>query len=229
MQRKSLSNKKCGNNLTASLSIQWPVGIQGNKGHPKVIDTGQKSTQSDSGLWKVVMPHIWEIWHIPRFADCSFREQFLFLPRVQIPSLTLDFAPTCAEVESKALATHHRAGWVLYLPNHRPPVWKNGVLSSNFSPLPREQQALWHPGSLGFSVPLWYLTCQLRISAGTLRCYCDIIIIIAGKWAKDSGLSRCFLLGLATGVCLHVFCWHNLVWAHCKCPPFTFGIHWTHH
>lgn len=27
--------------------------------------------------------------------------------------------------------------------------------------------------------------------SGTLRCYSDIIIV-TGKWAKDSGLSRCF-------------------------------------
>lgn len=151
------------------------------------------------------------MWHIPRFADCSPREQLLFLTCVQIPSFILDLAPACTEVESKALAKGHREGLVLYLPNHRSLGWKKGVASSSLSPLPREQQALWHPDSLVLSVYLWYLTCQLCISAGTLKCYCDIIIITAGKWGKDSGLCRGFLLGLTTGNCLHVFCCHNLV------------------
>lgn len=228
MRRKSLSNKKCGKNVTASLSIWWPVGIQGNKGHPKAIDTGQKSTQSNSSMWRVAMPSIWQMWHIPRLAICNSRKQLLILPHVQIPSFTLDLAPSCAEVESKALAKGHRAGLALYLLNHLPLGWKKGVFSSNLSAL-RVSSTLACRQTYFFSISLWYLTCQLCISAGTLRCYCDIIIIITSKWAKDSGLSRCFLLGLATRICLHVFCCCNLVWARCKCPLFTFGIHRAHH
>lgn len=58
--RKSLSNKKCGTNFTTSSTIEWPVGIQ-DKRHPEIIDTGEKSTRSDSGM--AVMPHIWDTVH----------------------------------------------------------------------------------------------------------------------------------------------------------------------
>lgn len=53
--KESLSNKKCGTNFTTSSTIEWPVGIQ-DKRHPEIIDTGEKSTRSDSGM--AVMPHI---------------------------------------------------------------------------------------------------------------------------------------------------------------------------
>lgn len=124
-----------------------------------------------------------------------------FSPHVHIPLFTLGPASACAKVESKILAEGLRAGFILYLPNHWPLRLKGrGWLFPTSFLFSRMQQALWKPGRLGFSICLWYLTCQLCISTGNLRCYCDIIIIITGKWAKDSWLSRGFLLGLVTGI-----------------------------
>ena len=64
--------------------------------------------------------HLRDVAH-PQICRLQLQRETLFLPRVQIPSLTLDLAPVCAEVESKALAKGHKAGLVLYVPNHRLP------------------------------------------------------------------------------------------------------------
>lgn len=96
---ESLSNKKHGTNSTTSLSMEWLVGIQ-EKRHPEIIDTGEKSTRSDTAMED--MPH-WHLRDMVHTQICRLKLQSAIL----ISPLMFRFP--CSpwvlfEVESKALA-----------------------------------------------------------------------------------------------------------------------------
>lgn len=197
--------------------------------------TRQKASWDNWYRWKEHREWQWHGRHALHLRDmvhtqiCRLQLQnnSYFSPHLQIPLFTLGSVSACVGWEQSP-------GW---RPQGRfhpslPQPWAPGVermgwlfpTSVLFS---RMQQALWKPGRLGLSISLWYLTCQLCISAGNSKCNCDIIIIITGKWAKDAWQRFPLQFGHCHPLC--VFCCHNLAWARHKCPEFIFEIHQTHH
>lgn len=123
MNAEKVSNKKCGNNFTASLCVRWPVGIW---------DRQQRASQSN---WWSQKPLKWQQnmqVGMPTNQEMP-RTCRLQLLRAAFPSLScsdslvhLRPCSTCAEGESKAVAEGHGAGLVLHLPSHRSPGGRTG-------------------------------------------------------------------------------------------------------
>lgn len=166
--------------------------------------TRQKASWDNWYRWKEHQEWQWHGRHAPHLRDMVHTQ----ICRLQLQRAVLSF-PSCSDslVHLGSWSGEQSPGWRPWGKFHPSPPhpWASGVgrkvwlfpTSILFS---RMQQALWKPGSLGLSISLWYLTCQLCISAGNLKCNRDIIIIITGKWAKDSWLSTGFLLSLAIGI-----------------------------